>query len=188
MYDLSCFQTNRNLDFVYNPMIKPRLFLFLFLFLSLSSVSAKIKYALVGINGLTCSACSYATEKSIRKLDFVQDVKIELNSNVATITFVQGKSIDLDALAQKVKDAAFSVRNINLVLELDSVKIESETLLQVDRLYFRFLQVKPQELKGEVNVRLIGRKFMSKAEYKPWEKTVEQHAKSVKQKEYYVTF
>ncbi len=51
------------------------------------NTNAQFISAIVGIDGLTCSACSYATEKSILKLIFVDSVYMELDKNIATVFF-----------------------------------------------------------------------------------------------------
>jgi copper chaperone CopZ len=128
----------------------------------------QIKYALIGIDGMTCSSCSYATERSLLTLDFVKDVNIELNSNVAKVTFVEGKIIDLDKLAKKVRDASFSVGNFILLLTVKDQAVTPGACVRFGTMAFYFLQAKEPTMKGDVFLQLIGKDFMSRKNFKTW--------------------
>ena len=54
-----------------------------FAFVNAQTAVTQVK---VGVDGITCSMCSKGTEKSIRRLAFVQDVVMELNTAEAAIT------------------------------------------------------------------------------------------------------
>src|SRR5437764_4369182 len=83
------------------------------------NVSAQIKSVTLGVDGLTCSSCSYGVEQALRKLDFVKDVKTDLNGATATISFSNDKKISFDELVKKVYQAGFSVRLTNVVYHFD---------------------------------------------------------------------
>ena len=48
------------------------------IFCTCFSASAQFQTVYIGVNGLTCSQCSRTVEMSIRKLDFVGDVQMNL--------------------------------------------------------------------------------------------------------------
>jgi len=58
------------------------------LLLSAGDLSAQqISSAELQVNGLTCSMCSQATEKSLKTLGFVEDITPDLNTNTFMIRF-----------------------------------------------------------------------------------------------------
>ena len=48
--------------------------------------------ATIHINGLTCSACSFAVQRSISTIDFVERIDMDLNENIAMIVFKKNKA------------------------------------------------------------------------------------------------
>ena len=53
----------------------------LLLVTTISAAKAQFTKAELQVSGLTCSMCSKATEKSLRTLDFIGDIKADLNRN-----------------------------------------------------------------------------------------------------------
>jgi cation transport ATPase len=147
--------------------MKRLLFLF-FLLLCFQVGIAQIISANIGINGLHCSACSYGTEKSIRKLSFVKDVKMDLNGHMAEITFKEGTKPDFDALVQKVYDAGFSVRSVYVIFNFSNLEVKNNFCYEEGNSSFHFINVKEQALNGYVPLLLIGDKMMPKKDLAKW--------------------
>jgi copper chaperone CopZ len=170
-------------------MVKRTIHFFIPLLFWTAFSEAQIQSALNRIDGMTCSACSYTTERSLRTLDFVQDVELDLNNNKVKITFVKGRSIDMDKLSQKVRDAAFSVGSLILIVELlKDQKIQTDSCMEIDQLVFHFLAVKEQLIHQTISLILIGKNFMDRKEYKKWHRINKNKCSGHGiQKEYYVT-
>jgi copper chaperone CopZ len=159
--------------------MKGLLFLTVFLFLC-GIAEARFTSVVLGIDGLTCSACSYGTERSIRKLDFVEDVKMELNKNTAEITFKKEKSISIDALVKKVYDAGFSVRSVDVVYHFDQPVSISNHILQLDSSVVYVLQSGTSSLSGDVNMKFIKEKYVPKKELLKWKVQIEKAKEELK--------
>lgn len=130
---------------------------------------SQVSSVVLGVDGLHCSACSFGTEKSIRQLDFVQDVKMDLNKHLAEITFKTGKNIDFDALARKVEDAGFSLRSADVTYDFSHLAISNNSCYDDKNMIFSFIGIKDQQvLNGKHVVHLVGSDFMQKSEYKKW--------------------
>ena len=71
----------------------------------------------MGIDGLTCSMCSRSVEMSLFKLDFIDRVEMDLNSNRSEIFFNEGMYVSIDKIAQAVIDAGFSVAYLNALFD-----------------------------------------------------------------------
>ena len=143
--------------------------------------------ASIGIDGLTCSACSYGTEKSLKKLDFVKEIKMDLNTKTAEIKFIPGKKVSVEALAQKVIDAGFSVRfiKVSFIFKDTSVKENSEYTYDAD--VFHFIKTETKQLKRNHTLQFLGKKYLSAEEYKKWKSLIPETKKEEGKKIYYVT-
>jgi copper chaperone CopZ len=81
------------------------------LFFGLSHFSfGQFKSVTIGVNGLTCSQCSRGVEFALRKLKFVDDVKMNLVKTEGVIYFKPGLKVEIKMLAKAVVDAGFSLR------------------------------------------------------------------------------
>jgi len=137
--------------------------------ISLFISKAQFISAVVGIDGLTCSACSFSTEKSIRKLIFVDSVYMELEKNIATVYFKKNSSVSIHSLAQKVIDAGFAVRSIHAIYDFQDLKITPDQCWDYENNIYHFIKIeKEQTLSGPTTIKFIGEKYMQKAEYKKW--------------------
>jgi len=137
------------------------------------NVSAQFKSVTIGVDGLTCSSCSYGVEQALRKLDFVKDVKTDLNAATATVSFSKDKKISFDELVKKVYQAGFSVRFTNAVYHFQQPrKLSSDTVMIEQQVYY-FLQTPPANLQGDVTLQLIGEKYVSKKTLKQWQPQME---------------
>lgn len=99
----------------------------LLLALSIGTAKAQFTKAELQVSGLTCSMCSKATEKALRTLEFVGDIKPDLNRNVFVITFKNNAPVNLDRISKKVQNAGFSVNNLKATFNFASTKLSSNT-------------------------------------------------------------
>ena len=165
-------------------------FFILLLLFSAPSANAQFRQAVIGIDGLTCSACSFGTQKSIMRLDFVDSVKMDLNKNIATITFKPGKKVSIDAIVQKVYDAGFSVRSVHAVYEFTDMKAVNDAFFNFEDNAYEFIGLSGERtLNGPVDLTFINEKYISKKEMKKWKDLIAKAKPCTlgKQKPYYVT-
>ena len=144
---------------------------FLILF-AINKVSAQQFSAVeMQVNGLTCSMCSQATEKSLRTLPYVNNVNPDLNKNLFMLTFKKDGLVNLDQLQRKVKDAGFSVGNLTATINFNQAKVDDEGQVIVGGNVYRFANVKSKVLNGPIKVKVIDKNFISNAAFK--QKTTE---------------
>lgn len=134
---------------------------FTILFLSTKPVWGQFSSATIGINGLTCSMCSYSVESAIRPLLFVKSIEMDLNKNVATIFFKEGSKPDFNKLVKKVFEAGFSVRFVVANLNVEKA-IQNESLLVQDKTY-KIINFSQEIPVGEVKLKLLGKGFLPKS-------------------------
>lgn len=143
-------------------------YIILLIYLIPAIIHAQFKSATIGIDGLTCSACSYGVEQSIRKLEFVAGIKTDLNNTTATIEFSTG-NISMNEVVKKIYQSGFSVRFTKAVCYLDKKEItEGDTLLLNGTTYY-ILESKLKEVAGEVEMEFIGDHFSSKKITQSWQ-------------------
>jgi copper chaperone CopZ len=94
-------------------MKKQFIFILFFLFSSVFSFSQSFN-SVITVNGLTCAMCSFSTQKSLEKLDFIKEITPDLESTSFKLVFDDSKFIDFNMIQEKVEDAGFFVGNIKL--------------------------------------------------------------------------
>ena len=130
---------------------------------------AQFKSAVIGVDGLTCSACSFATEKSLLKLQTIDSVYMQLEENTATVFFKLGAKINMNDVAKKVVDAGFSVRNLIALVNVGELKLAPDFCWSYENDVYHFVKITAAaELKGDVHLQFIGDKFMPAKEFKKW--------------------
>jgi copper chaperone CopZ len=73
---------------------------------------AEIKKVSLVASGLTCSMCSKAIFKALTKLDFVEEVKVDIEKSMYQLTFKTGKKVAIDQIKLAVTDAGFGVKSL----------------------------------------------------------------------------
>src|SRR6195952_5532789 len=91
--------------------------------ISVGAANAQFTKAELQVSGLTCSLCSKATEKSLRTLDFIEDIKVDLNRNIFQITFKKDAPVSFDEISKKVENAGFFVNSLKATFNFDIVKV-----------------------------------------------------------------
>ncbi len=131
-----------------------------------TNLRAEFIKAEVQVSGLTCSMCQLATEKSLKTLDFVSEIKPDLNKNIYIITFKKGKNVNLDQIKKKVKDAGFSVSKLVAVFDFDNVKVSNAFTYKFAGSNYYFMNVPAKTLNGSTRLTILDKDFVPAAEYK----------------------
>ncbi|WP_259065516.1 heavy-metal-associated domain-containing protein [Mucilaginibacter sp. X4EP1] len=134
----------------------------LLLILSTGFADAQFTKAELQVSGLTCALCSKATEKSLKTLPFISDIKTDLLRNTFILTFKNGEAINFDLISKKVQDAGFFVNSLKTTFNFDSVKLSSNTF-SYGADTFRLMNAADKPLTGDVAVTLIDKGFAPKS-------------------------
>lgn len=141
----------------------------------------------IEVNGLTCSQCSRSVEMSLLKLDFIKDVKMNLENTIGKITFKNGVEINLKKLAKAITDAGFSVGNLKVTYLFNSQDIGNRISLTDASGEFCFVNTVPRKLHGEVLLTILNKEFMTKQDYKKWKEAIKNSCGESNKETYYVT-
>jgi len=135
---------------------------------------AQIQSVQIGVNGLTCSQCSRSVEMSIRKLDFVKEVRMNLKNTEGEIFFNEGYKADINKIAKAVVDAGFSVRYLKATIYFKQLPVSENYCWINERMYYQFIKTNTQMIDGITTVTFINKQFMPKPEYKKWSTTIKE--------------
>lgn len=78
--------------------------------------------------GLSCPFCAYGVEQKVKKLDGVEDLNVELESGIATITLAEGADISNETLRQTVDEAGFEAAAIVRSFESEYEDVNPEEI------------------------------------------------------------
>ena len=129
-------------------------------------LSAQFKSAEIGVDGLTCSACTRSVEMSIRKLDFVQDVEMNLEHTQGKITFKPNAKVNIEKVAKAVVNAGFSVRYLSAIFSFTNVGVKDDYCFSFEGDQYQFIKTGVKMLSGETTLKFLGKEFLSRKEYK----------------------
>lgn len=76
---------------------------------------AQTKQIHVKVDGLACPICTYGLEKKLKKIDGAENVKVDLQTSLATFNMKEGKTITEEEIKKRVKNAGYTVREIKYV-------------------------------------------------------------------------
>ncbi|WP_179415985.1 heavy-metal-associated domain-containing protein [Mucilaginibacter sp. E4BP6] len=137
------------------------------LVLSVGVANAQFTKAELQVSGLTCSMCSKATEKSLRTLDFISDIKVDLNKNLFVITFKKDVPVNIDMISKKVQNAGFFVNNLKLNFNFNNVKLADNYFNYQGNTYKLMNANHP--LSGDVAVTVVDKGFSPPNVYKKYQ-------------------
>src|ERR1700712_5345353 len=132
---------------------------------TISAAKAQFTKAELQVSGLTCSMCSKATEKSLRTLNFIGDIKADLNRNVFVIAFKKDMPVSLDQISKKVQGAGFFVNNLKATFNFDNVKVSNNAFNYAGDTY-RLVNGSDKALTGAVPLTIVDKGFAPASVYK----------------------
>lgn len=141
-------------------------FILLLSFVVLSFIAqSQIKSVKLQASGLTCSMCSNAIFKSLKTLDFISEVKSDIQHSSFVIGFVPNSKIDFDAIEKKVSGAGFSVADFKVTIIFNNLTVKNDVHVKIGNDYFHFINVADQVLQGEKIVQIIDKKFLHSKQF-----------------------
>lgn len=97
--------------------MKLKLFLVACSFVLVGSINAQIKSAEVLASGLTCSMCSKAIFKALSQLDFVDTVKVNIETSVYQLSFKKDSAVKIEGIRDAVYDAGFAIAKLSITAD-----------------------------------------------------------------------
>jgi copper chaperone CopZ len=141
--------------------IKISILLFLS-FIAAQSSAQQISNAELQVTGLTCSMCAKATETALRRLDFIESIKPDLNKNIFSLSL----KVNLDQIRKKVEEAGFSVGQLTAIFNFKNVKVDDKGMASVDGNTYQFTNSLKKTLNGPVKATVVDKDFISSSSFK----------------------
>lgn len=66
------------------------------------------------VDGLSCPFCAYGIEKKIKKIEGVEDIRVDIKSGTVTVTYKDKKFFTRARLNKAVRDAGFTPADIKV--------------------------------------------------------------------------
>jgi copper chaperone CopZ len=134
--------------------------------LSISNSFAQISKAEIVATGLTCSMCSNAINKQLKKLPEVEKVDIDLNSNTFTISLKKNNTISPRILKESVQKAGFFVGSMIVTMNFENQKIDDNSKLKKDNLNLIFIDTNPKTLNGITKFKVLDKGYLVMKDFK----------------------
>lgn len=131
------------------------------LLFALKAQAASIQFVSIGVDGLTCSMCTRSVEMSIRKLDFVDSVVMDLENTNGKVYLQEGVSPDFRKLAKAVTDAGFSVRSMRISIDWNNLE-PGDPCFSIGQNTFQLIGNRSNLSQRKVELELLGEHFMPK--------------------------
>jgi copper chaperone CopZ len=132
-----------------------------------TAANAQFIKAELQVNGLTCSLCSKATEKSLRTLDFIGDIKVDLNRNIFLLSFKKDAPVNLDQISKTVENAGFFVNNLKATFNFDTVKVLNNCFSYTGSTY-HLINAGNKALSGPIAFTIVDKGFAPASVYKKY--------------------
>ena len=156
-------------------------------FMFTKSAFSQVEDIEIGIDGLTCSQCTRNVELSIRKLDFVADVIMNLENTEGKITLKKDSKIVISDISKAIFDAGFSVRFITVSYNFKQASIKEGFCFEDENAFYLFVKVDSAILNGKQNIKILGEKYQNRKEFKQWKHELKGKCDSKEKQFYYVT-
>lgn len=136
----------------------------LILLLSVTATAAKAQFtkAELQVSGLTCALCAKSTEKALRSLPFIGDIKTDLMHNLYLITFKNDVPVNFEQISKKVQGSGFSVNSLKATFNFDNTKIADSRFTYGGDTY-RLLNPTDKTLTGNVSFTVVDNGFAPKS-------------------------
>jgi copper chaperone CopZ len=74
---------------------------------------ANAKIVTVDVNGLVCEFCASTIEKTFKKKDEVESIKVDLDTKKVTINFKENQNLSDEGIKEIIRGNGYNVEKIN---------------------------------------------------------------------------
>jgi len=128
------------------------------LLLSTGIARAQFTRAELQVSGLNCALCAKSTERSLRALPFVGDVKPDPAHNMYLIIFKDNQPVNFDLICKKMRDEGFFVDRLKATFNFANVKVAGN-YFSAGGDTFQLMNGDDKPLNGEVAVTIVDKGF-----------------------------
>jgi hypothetical protein len=112
--------------------------------------------------------CQLSTQKALKTLPFIGEIKPDLNRNLFVVTFKKDAPVDFEQIRKKVQGAGFSVNKLTASFRFNNVGIRNDFHYTYGGILYHFMNVPEKTLNGEVQLTVISNGFIPASDYKKY--------------------
>lgn len=112
--------------------------------------------------------CSYAVQTEIERLSFVEKATLNLNTNIAEVTFKTGQTVNIRQVVEAVYKAGFSVGYTEADFIFNQQVIADQFIFSYEGFSYQFLKPAQLLLNGKTTLKFIDKKYLRKKAYNFW--------------------
>ena len=135
-----------------------RLGLLLILVIVSGVVRAQFTGAKMQLAGINCALCAKTTERALRSLSFISDVKPDLNHNIYVLTFKPGQAVDFEQIGKLVRDENFFITFFKPTIDFSQVKPADDRFTTGVNTY-QLLNPAGKTLNGQLEFTMVDKGF-----------------------------
>jgi len=140
--------------------------------------SAQFTSASLEASGVTCSLCSKAIQKALEKIPFVQQVIVDVKTQVYNVIFKKNSVVHFDDIQKAVEDAGFSVASLKVTGNFDNLQLPKDQNVRIGDQTLHFLNGNGQILDGEKTFTLVDKNFLTPKAFKKYSASIRENAGS----------
>jgi copper chaperone CopZ len=144
------------------------IYMLIFGLLIQSVASSQIQSVSLQASGLTCSMCSRAIYKSLKKLPSVAKVQEDIAHSSYHIQFKDAQAVSLADLKKAVLDAGFSVAWMEVKANFNNVEVANDSSLTLSDFTFFFVDIQKQKLNGEKKLLILDKDYLLEKDRKKY--------------------
>ena len=136
-------------------------YLFIFIFFLLNTkAKAQIQSIDVAASGLTCSMCSKAIFKALSQLDFVSEVKVDLEKSIYSLSFKSPERVKIEEIKDAVYDAGFAIETMQMTANFPKSKAINNEVVLLLGYQFKWELTSEKNIKNPQKVNFLNKDFM----------------------------
>jgi len=141
-------------------------------------VGAKAQFTSASLeaSGVTCSLCSKAIQKALEKVTFVEQVTVDVKTQVYNVIFKQNSTLNFDDMQKAVQDAGFSVASLRVTGKFSDLRLTKNQDIRIGDQTFHFLNGNGQILNGEKTFTLVDKNFLTPKAFKKYSASISENA------------
>jgi copper chaperone CopZ len=121
--------------------------------------------------------CSYAVHSELEKLPFVEKTVLDLNTNVAQVTFKKDIKVNMQEVVNAVYKAGFSVGYTHADFNFDQLAISDQYTFNYQGDDYVFLKPNTPFLEGVISLKFLNKKFLRKKSHDFWSPMIKENLK-----------
>jgi len=134
----------------------------LFFFLS-SSATAQVQSVELVASGLTCSMCSKAIFKSLSALDFVSEVKVDIDKSSYSLAFKSPDKVKIEQIREAVYDAGFAIETMQMTANFPTSKAIDDEVVSLVGYQFKWKLTGAKNIVNPQKVTIVNKELLPTA-------------------------